>query len=220
MTTLTSTKVATLLKHMFDEIEPLDEAIRAQFESLTDEQYQTLQFDMADYKTFYSRMKDAPLAVSRTTAILLYMLARASKASSIIEFGTSFGLSTIHLAAALRDNGGGRLIGTEFEPNKIERALRTLKDAELDDLVEVRPGDALQTLSSNLPDVIDMVLLDGAKHLYPDVMLLLKPRLKVGAIIVADNAEMSPAYLTLVRSIENGYLSVPLGEDVELTITI
>lgn len=220
MTTLTSTKVATLLKQMFDEIEPLDEAIRAQFESLTDEQYQNLQFDMADYKTFYSRMKDAPLAVSRTTAILLYMLARASKASSIIEFGTSFGLSTIHLAAALRDNGGGRLIGTEFEPNKIGRALRALKDAELDDLVEIRPGDALQTLSSNLPDVIDMVLLDGAKHLYLDVMLLLKPRLKVGAIIVADNAEMSPAYLTLVRSIENGYLSVPLGEDVELTITI
>jgi predicted O-methyltransferase YrrM len=42
------------------------------------------------------------------------MLARSSRARTIVEFGTSFGVSTLHLAAALRDNGGGRLIGTEL----------------------------------------------------------------------------------------------------------
>ncbi|MFX9969622.1 hypothetical protein ABTP69_19380, partial [Acinetobacter baumannii] len=77
---------------------------------------------MADYQTFYTQMKDAPLAVSRETATLLYMLARSTNARSIVEFGTSFGLSTIHLAAALRDNGGGKLIGSEFEPGKVEKA--------------------------------------------------------------------------------------------------
>ena len=71
-----------------------------------------------DYVAFYSRAKDAHLAVSRETGTLLYMLARAINARTIIEFGTSFGVSTLHLAAALRDNGGGKLITSEFEPTK------------------------------------------------------------------------------------------------------
>lgn len=55
-------------------------------------------------------MKDFPLAVSRETGTLLYMMARSSRTRTIVEFGTSFGISTLHLAVALRDNGGGRLI--------------------------------------------------------------------------------------------------------------
>jgi predicted O-methyltransferase YrrM len=53
----------------------------------------------------YERLKDFPLAVSRETGALLYMLARSCNARTIVEFGTSFGISTLHLAAALRDNG-------------------------------------------------------------------------------------------------------------------
>jgi predicted O-methyltransferase YrrM len=49
------------------------------------------------------------------------MLARATNARTMIDFGSSFGVSTLHLAAALRDNGGGKLITTEFEPTKIRR---------------------------------------------------------------------------------------------------
>ena len=76
----------------------------------------------ADYRAFYSRAKDIHMAVSPETGVLLYMLARGNAARTIVEFGTSFGISTIHLAAALRDNGGGRLIGTEFEPSKLAHA--------------------------------------------------------------------------------------------------
>jgi predicted O-methyltransferase YrrM len=104
-----------------------------------------------DYLDFYGQMKDFPLAVSRETGLLLYMLARSSGARTIVEFGTSFGISTLYLAAALRDNGGGVLITSEFEPSKVERARGNLIAGGLIDLVEIRQGDALQTLASTCP---------------------------------------------------------------------
>ena len=176
--------------------------------------------DRSDYLKYYGLLKDQPLAVSRDTGTLLYMLARLIGARSIVEFGTSFGISTLHLAAALRDNGGGRLIGSEFEPSKIKRARENLAAGGLSDLVEFREGDALQTLARDLPDTIDFVLLDGAKALYPPVLSLLEERLRDGALIVADNADDSPEYLARVRSANGGYLSVPFGEDVELSMRL
>jgi predicted O-methyltransferase YrrM len=120
------------------------------------------------------------------------MLARAINATTIIEFGTSFGVSTLHLAAALRDNGGGKLITSEFEPTKIARARANIAAGGLADLVEIREGDALQTLAQDLPESIDLLLLDGAKGLYLDILSLVEQRLRVGTLIVADNAEWSP----------------------------
>jgi predicted O-methyltransferase YrrM len=146
------------------------------------------------------------------------MLARSSRARTIVEFGTSFGISTLHLASALRDNGGGHLISSEFEPSKVARARHHLTEAGLIDLVDIREGDALQTLRADLPEQIDLVLLDGAKALYPDVLRLVESRLRLGAWIVADNADASPEYMAYVRSPENGYLSVPFSEDVELSM--
>jgi predicted O-methyltransferase YrrM len=118
----------------------------------------------------------------------------------------------------LRDNGGGRLITSEFEPSKVTRARDHLAAAGLADLVEIRQGDALQTLSVDLPDTIDLVLLDGAKGLYPDILSLLESRLRPGALIVADNADHSPDYLARVRSPAEGYLSVPFADEVELSM--
>jgi predicted O-methyltransferase YrrM len=90
----------------------------------------------------------------------------------------------------------------------------------LSDLVEIREGDALETLAGDLPDSIDFVLLDGAKSLYSPILSLLEGRLRAGALIVADNADASPEYLARVRSAANGYLSVPFAEDVELSIRL
>jgi len=173
-----------------------------------------------DYVDLYSRLKDLPLAVSRETGRLLYMLARAARARTIVEFGASFGLSALHLAAALRDNGGGRLITTEFEPSKAARARQNLADGGLIDLVEIREGDALKTLSTDLPETIDLLLLDGAKALYPEILRLVESRLRSGAFIVADNADWSPEYLEYVRSPAKGYMSTPFADDVELSVRI
>ncbi|WP_325277926.1 O-methyltransferase [Tahibacter sp.] len=177
-----------------------------------------LMHNRTEYLDIYTQLKDFPLAVSRETAALLYLLARSSRARSIVEFGTSIGISTLYLAAALRDNGGGRLITSEFEPGKVAKARANLVAGGLADLVEIREGDALVTLSTDLPETIDLLLLDGAKALYTDVLRLVESRLRPGALVVADNADYSPDYLAHVRAAGNGYLSIPFGPDVEVSM--
>lgn len=215
--TLMSAPVAPLLDRLFAEA---DAAVSPAVSSLAPEELQHLVGSRDDYVKFYGLAKDLWLPVSRDTGTLLYMLARAMRVQHIVEFGTSFGISTIHLAAALRDNGGGRLITTEFEPSKIIRARQHVEESGLADLVEIREGDALTTLATNLPETIDLVLLDGAKPLYPDILTLLESRLRPGAMIVADNADYSPDYLSRVRSPGAGYLSLPFDGDVELSVKL
>jgi predicted O-methyltransferase YrrM len=220
MTTLTTTPLAPLLDRLFDEADAASAETEAAVADLSDEARGRLMRSKTDYRDLYGRLKNAPLAISRETGALLYMLARSSRARTIVEFGTSFGISTLHLAAALRDNGGGRLITSEFEPPKVARARDNLTAGGLIDLVEIREGDALQTLSVDLPDKIDLVLLDGAKALYPDILSLVESRLRPGAFVVADNADDSPDYLAHVRGPAGGYMSTPFGEDVELSMRI
>lgn len=219
MTTLTSPPLSTLLERLFAEADATQASLRQEASNLSPAERAARINSSGDYRDFYmTRAKDIYLAVSEETARLLYMLARSCKARSIVEFGTSFGISTLHLAAALRDNGGGCVIGTEFEPSKVARARANMTAAGLADLVEIREGDALETLSRDLPDTVDLVLLDGAKSLYSRVFSLLAPRLRAGSLIVADNADMCPEYLSLIRASGSGYLSVPFTDDVELSM--
>src|ERR1700721_2728682 len=173
MTTLTTPPLAPLLERLFADADASDEILQQLAGNLSPEERAARMRTMTDYRSFYSRAKDVYLAVSRETALLLYMLARSAKARTIVEFGTSFGISTLHLAAALKDNGGGRLIGSAIEPSKIARARANLGAAGLSDLVEIREGDALQTLARDLPDSIDLALLDGAKRVYKHILSLL-----------------------------------------------
>lgn len=220
MTTLTNSPLKPLLDRLFDEADASWAQTEAAVADLSDDARARLMRSKTDYRDLYGRLKNAPLPISRETGTLLYMLARSSRARTIVEFGTSFGISTLHLAAALKDNGGGRLITTEFEPSKVARARDNLTAGGLVDLVEIREGDAMQTLGVDLPDTIDLLLLDGAKALYPDILSLVESRLRPGALIVADNADDSPDYLARVRAPTGGYMSTPFGEDVELSMRI
>ena len=215
MTTLTP--LAPLLARLFKEAETATSPAMA---GISHEERERLLRSKTEYVDFYGRLKDLWLAVSPETGTLLYMLARSSGARVIIEFGTSFGISTLYLAAALRDNGGGRLITTEFEPSKVMRAKANLTEGGLIDLVEVREGDALQTLGDDLPETIDLLLLDGAKAIYPEILSLVESRLRPGALVIADNADFSPEYLERVRSPASGYMSTPFGDDVELSVRL
>jgi predicted O-methyltransferase YrrM len=220
MNALTTPPLSGLLQKLFADADASTAALERQRTAMSPEQRAAPHSPSADYRAFYMRLKDAHLAVSPETGKLLYVLARSIKARSIVEFGTSFGISTLHLAAALRDNGGGHLIGSEFEPSKLAHARENLTAAALSDLVEIREGDALESLSQDLPATIDLVLLDGAKPLYLKVLALLEPRLHAGSLIVADNADWSPEYLARVRAADGGYLSVPFGADVELSMRL
>jgi predicted O-methyltransferase YrrM len=220
MNTLTGPRLAPLISRLFAEAEASSPATNPAFAHVSREERERLMHSKTEYRTFYGALKDYPLPVSREAGALLYMLARATGARTIVEFGTSFGISTLHLAAALRDNGGGRLITTEFESSKIARARENLTAGGLADLVEFRAGDALETLRVDLPETVDLLLLDGAKALYPEILALVESRLRPGALIVADNADYSPDYLAHVRSSEKGYMSTPFGEDVELSMRL
>ena len=66
----------------------------------------------------------------------------------------------------------------------------------------------MPTLAQDLPESIDRLLLDGAKGLYSDILSLVEERLRVGALIIADNAEWTPEYLARVRSPDQGYMIV------------
>ncbi|RWD99987.1 O-methyltransferase [Mesorhizobium sp.] len=217
MTTLTETPLAPLLTRLFKEAAAATSPAVARYSS---EERARLLGSKTEYLDFYGSLKDLWLAVSPETGTLLYMLARSTGARIIVEFGTSFGISTLYLAAALRDNGGGRLISTEFEPSKVVRAKANLTEGGLLDLVEIREGDALETLSKDLPDRIDLLLLDGAKALYPEILSLVESRLRPGALVIADNADFSPEYLERVRSPAGGYMSTPFGDDVELSMRL
>ncbi len=219
MSTLTTPPLAPLLARLIAEAEASTEKLH-QARAQAPPAASSLGPKSADYRAFYSQMKEYHLAVSPQTGTLLYMLARSSAARTVVEFGTSFGISTLHIAAALKDNGGGRVITTEFEPSKIAHARNNLRAANLQEFVEIREGDALETLARDIPPAIDLVLLDGAKPLYLKVLKLLEPHLRSGAMLVADNADWCPEYLERVRAPANGYLSVPFGGDVELSMRL
>ncbi len=126
----------------------------------------------------------APQALSEPEAYALHALVLAARPAVIVEFGTSFGYSTIFMASALRDLGSGVVITCEFVQAKAERAASNLQAAGLADVVDVRCGDARDVLSDVCP--IDFLFLDGANDLYVPVLEVLEPNLSRPALVVAD----------------------------------
>lgn len=166
---------------------------------------------------------DAPMSVEPEVGELLYALAYCARPATIVEFGTSFGASTIYLAAALADLGAldARVITCEAHPGKAQIARENLEQAGLAGLVEVRHGDARETLD-DLAWPINVLFLDGLNSLYLPILKMLEARLAREALVVADLSAGDPdrlAYRRHVRERTNGYTSVTvaLGEGVELT---
>jgi len=111
------------------------------------------------------------------------------------------------------------VIGSELEASKVAQARANLREAGLADLVDIREGDALETLARDLPAAIDVVLLDGHKPLYLPIFELVAPRLRTGSVIVADNADASPGFVARVRS-GGGFVSLPFNDDVEVSLKL
>jgi len=166
---------------------------------------------------------DAFIPVSPDASRLLYVLARGSAPGTIVEFGTSFGISTIYLAAAVRDRGISRVITTEMHAGKAARASEYIASVGLADVVDLRIGDALETLK-DLTSGVSMAFLDGWKDLYLPFLHRIESALQPGAIVVADDLDLFPDvlrdYLAYVREPERGYISVtlPIGDAMELSV--
>lgn len=218
MDSLSSGPIAEVLQRLHQEADAADALLMQGFESegTTVEQAmsQVVEAETKDLAGLYRGYAGNFLSVSPEFGRFLYMSARACKARRIVEFGSSMGISAIYLAAALRDMGGGVLIGTELEPSKAERAQANITAAGLADLVEFRIGDARETLKPGVGGDIDLVMLDGAFTLYHSVLMLLEPHLTSGAIVIGENAfQPASGYIDYVRNPQNGYLSLPLSFD-------
>ncbi|HVY66338.1 MAG TPA: class I SAM-dependent methyltransferase [Gammaproteobacteria bacterium] len=166
---------------------------------------------------------DAFIPVSADAGRLLYVLARSANPGTFVEFGTSFGISTIYLAAAVRDRGAGTVVTTELHAGKIARARDYLAAAGLADLVDFRAGDALETLK-DIESGVSLAFLDGWKELYLPFLRMLEPALAPGALVVADDLDLFPDalrdYLAYVRDPAHGYVSamLPVGDAMELSV--
>jgi predicted O-methyltransferase YrrM len=219
--TLNSPTVANVLDRLYANAELSDKPLRDEMQALTPQKREERMKQMqANYRATYEALRDAYIPITRDFGCLLYILACGCRATTIVEFGTSFGLSTIPMAAALRDNGGGSLITTEFLPDKAERARRNLEAAGLADLVELRVGDALETLKGGVGRPIDLVLLDGAKDLYLPVLKLLEPSFRRGTLVATDNTSADSPYAAHIRDPGSGYASVGLPGDNEVSLRI
>ncbi|WP_233716339.1 O-methyltransferase [Mycolicibacterium vinylchloridicum] len=152
---------------------------------------------------------DFYLPVTPESGLLLYTLVRATRPALVVEFGMSLGLSAIHLASAVRDNGVGRVVTTELSAAKVVSAKASFAEVGLDDLITVLEGDATETLAG-IEEPVNFVLLDGWKDLYVPVLELLGPKLSPGALVIADNTGLADAqpYVEYIRDPANGYVGV------------
>ncbi|WP_067721126.1 O-methyltransferase [Nocardia yamanashiensis] len=211
MNSLTTSPVAEVLDRLIGQANVADKPLHDSFADGSYSVEQMLQDDRCDFRKLCHDQIDNFLNIDPNMGKFLYLCARGMRAERIVEFGTSFGISSIYLTCALKDNGGGKFIGTELESVKAVKAVENLEAAGLGDLAEVRVGDARETLRGGVGGPIDLLLLDGAYHLYLPVLRLLEPNLATNAIVVADNAQdLDNAYLSYVQDAGNGYMTLPL----------
>jgi len=136
-------------------------------------------------------LSDKLVALEPDKAQFCYQLCRAVNARRIVEAGTSYGVSTLYLAAAARDNvreGGGTavVIGTEYEPAKAKAARANFAKAGLSEFIDLREGDVRETLK-DIGGPVDFMLIDIWVEMACPVLERVAPHLHPGSIVVTDN---------------------------------
>ena len=165
-------------------------------------------------------LEDVYMPISARGGDLLYALVRAARPQTVVEFGTSYGISTLYLAAAVQDNGIGHVTTTELSATKVKAARANIEAAGLSDLVTVLEGDALATLDA-VDGPIGLALIDGWKEMCLPFLRLIEDRLAPGALVIGDDSTFGSMsdYVAYVRDPSNGYVSVdfPVEDGMELS---
>ena len=180
-------------------------------------------------------LKDKLIALDRAKAEFCYHVCRALRAQRVVEAGTSFGVSTLFLAAAVRDNlpngaqaprdGSGRpiVIGTEHEPEKARKARGHFAEAGLSDLIELREGDLRQTLV-DVQGPVDFMLIDIWTPMARPALAQVAPHLREGAVVICDNTQRFRdaygEYFEFVHDPRNGLrtMTLPFEGGLEFTV--
>ncbi len=181
---------------------------------------ETYAFDDEMHRFFSNKL----VALDREKGEFCYQLCRSLRATRVVEAGTSFGVSTLYLAAAVRDNQveNGVVIGTEHEPKKAEVARANFKEAGLSEFIELREGDLRQTLQ-DVSAPVDFMLVDIWDVALP-ALECVSPSLRPGAIVVCDNTTEDIVeyrdYFEFVNDPKNRFrtMTVPFAGGFELTV--
>ncbi|KAH8890322.1 S-adenosyl-L-methionine-dependent methyltransferase [Thozetella sp. PMI_491] len=183
-------------------------------------------------QTFDQVMADKFIALEEDKCHLIYQICRAINARTAVEVGTSYGVSTIYLALAVLANanksgGNGRVIGTEHEEKKAQQAKSHWAECgeAVADVIELREGDLRETLK-NLDDTseIDFVLLDIWTPMALPALQLVLPKLRPGAVVIADNtaaaAKGYAEFLGYIRGLDSPFIAstLPFKGGLELCI--
>jgi predicted O-methyltransferase YrrM len=171
-------------------------------------------------------LSDKLVALDRDKAEFFYQLCRANDARRIVEAGTSYGVSTIYLAAAVRDNiqsagGAGLVIGTEYEPDKARAARAHFEQAGLSGLIDLREGDLRETLRQ-IDGPVDFMLVDIWIPMARPALELVTPHLRPGAIVICDNTgRYRSEYADYFAFLEaNGFRTMTLPFDGGLELSL
>ena len=184
----------------------------------------TLSWDGLDAETT-AFFRDKMVALEPDKAEFCYALCRALGAKRVVECGTSFGVSTLYLAAAVRDNGGDVVIATEHEPEKARIARRNFEAAGLTRFIDLREGDLAETLKK-IEGPVDFMLLDIWTEAVMPAMRNVAPHLRPGAVIIADNSAQSrrgyAAYFDYIADPANRLvtMTLPFEGGLEMTVRI
>lgn len=133
-------------------------------------------------------MADKLVALEPDKAEFCHLMCRALRATRVVEVGTSWGVSTLYLADAVRANGGGVVIAAEYEPLKAAAARAHFAEAGLEGVIDLREGDLRETLKV-IEGPVDFVLMDIWVEMARPAIELIHPHLRPGAAIVADNTD-------------------------------
>ncbi|MFI5235897.1 MAG: O-methyltransferase [Gemmatimonadales bacterium] len=173
-------------------------------------------------------LEDKLVALDREKAEFCYQVCRALRATRVVEVGTSFGVSTLFLAAAVRDNlapkgTGGGVIGTEYEPKKAKAAWANFAVAGLSEWIDLREGDLRKTLV-DVGGPVDFVLIDIWTPMARPALELVAPRLREGAVVICDNTaqfrEAYRDYFDFIADPKNGLRTVTLPFEGGLEFTV
>jgi predicted O-methyltransferase YrrM len=176
-------------------------------------------------ETSHRYMADKFVALEPAKAEFCYLMCRALGARRVVEVGTSFGVSTLYLAAAVRENGGGGVIGTEHEPGKAARAREIFAEAGLAEFIDLREGDLRETLKV-IEGPVDFVLVDIWVEMARPALELIAPHLRPGAVVVADNTTQVrhayKAFFEFVDDPKNGLrtMTLPFEGGLEMVVKV
>ena len=208
----------------------LHEASAAQMPAMTD--YFTERFSRGGPVDFgegevKAYLGDKLVALEQEKAEFCYLLCRSLKARTVVEAGTSHGVSTLYLACAVRDNFprevGGKVIATEYEPDKARVARANFAEAGLSGFIDLREGDLRETLAG-LTEPVDFMLIDIWTDMARPALELVAPALRPGALVVCDNtAAFRDAYADYFafiaeRGSEFRTMTLPFEGGLELTL--